>query len=685
MDDKELEKLQNSLNALDDLNSNEVKKESTDPIKFEDIEDIENADISDEQLLTLLEMTLAEELMSLEEEAVDDEYKLDLSPEEVFVEETVKLEPQRAVIDSKKEVASSIPSEEAILDNTPQVVKVETPVIEEPVIEAPKVEVKEAPKEEVKEDLESILAKTLEEAQKEAPGDKNALDEVERSLLASIVESAAENEAKEAKIEAQEKKKKVPKVKKVRGSKPKKNKKGKGFIIVASIGAIAAAAAGFFIAQRFMPEEIEPLFVDSIKISSPNVITSNSSNFIFVREEREAGQNNFTLERIVIDSMNTTFIFNNEINWDNFSVSLVDNLGREYYIHHSFFANTHPNTLIFESLRSDALGAVLTITEYETNETATFPLEFVGNIIMTPASHMYLNSTVNISGTDFSVTGGYFTPVKSVIYYTVRGSYIPNIESLFLTHGASNLPVIHHESFNLGALNLGRVEFPALNNLSGTAQVRFPETVIYRPMHTILDVTGLLANTPENEITIETDNGVLILSRMLRRQRDFLMVLEGRDTYGNLIETRPNASLVLHTDGGEVVLEPEIFSGPQGSDIIFSMPSGGGLPSGISQISLRLYGIYFASEPVSINIDLDNLLPSPHVSDSIAITAAANHLTAKGYHSATPIAYKRDGLNFYGVFSTRFHDIVTIYTVIGENTHENVWQFSDNVEDVWFR
>ena len=726
MDDKELEKLQNSLNALDNLNSSEssekieeVKensleellmsieenKETVEQVKFEDfedIEDIENADISDEQLLAILERTLAEELQSIEEAGMEqfEIPDIELSPEKIFEEEVIKLEPTRQIIDTEKKVASGVPSEEAILEtaSSPILENVAVSITEEVPKENPKKETekqikKEAKKEEPKkeeakkeEDLESILAQTLEESQKEAPGDKEALDKVERSLLASIVQNSAQN-SEQTKAEAENlKKSKIPK--KIRGSKskkPKKPKKGTGFFVLATATMATAAAASFFLASHFMPDPVEPLFVDAIPISSPYIITSNSGNFIFVREMREVGNINFNLERIVIDSMHTTFVFSEEINWDNFSVSLTDNLGRNYYVHHSFFANSSPNMLIFESLRSDVAGTILTITEIQTGEEATFPLEFVGDIVMSQASHMYLNSTKNVAGTYFSITGGYFTPIRSVVYYTVRGSYIPNIRSLFLTHGATNLPVINHESFDLGHLRLGRVEFNALNNLSGIAQVRFPEAVIYQPTHTFLDVSGLLANNTENQIYVETENGTLALLRMARLNTGFIMVTHAFDTNGNRVGSSPNASLVLTTPAGEVVLEPTIHSGPQGSDVVFNMPDGGSLPAGISQINLRLYGIYFETEAVNVDIDLDNLLPTVHISDSIVITQAVNHLTSMGYHSATVIAYERVGLNFYGIFSARFHDIVTIYSIRGQNTQGDIWQFTGNYEEIWIR
>jgi len=707
MDDKELEelqKLQKSLETLDNLNANigeetaatEEKEEVANPILGED-------DISDDDLIALLEATLAEELMNIESGennfdinmAPSDDFSLNNQDDEVSLTPKVSSEPVQL-----EKTATSIPTAESLFKEasspTPKSepapsTKVETQRKEEIKGEAPSaIYVPKLMSEEEEQSLESLLAQTLANAQgkvaqatgtsvQETEGkEEDILEQVERSLLASVVKSV-ENSREE-----EEKEEKPKRQRKPRGTTLKKAKKkySAGLLVSMAATAVLAVTGGFFVASYFTAEEREYLFEDSIHVSSPNVVSGNNSNFIFVNETR----GDFSLSRIVLDSVNTTFFFDKESNWENYSVSLMDDLSRSYNVHHNFFANLHPNMLIFEALQDDVAGAILTITNNITREESIFPLEFVGSLVSMPARHISQRSTITLGYTDFSLTGGYFTPVRSVVYYAIEGYSVPTLETIFLTQGATNLSTISHTSYDLGTMRMGRLEFPALNTLSGTAYIRFPEAHIYQQVNQYIDVSSLLTNNPENAIHLNTNNGELILSRMARRSSDFIMVLHGNDLNGNRIVTRPDANLVITTATNEqIVLNSEMFSGPNGTDIIFAMPYGAPLPTNITEIHLALDGIYFTSESATLSIDMDNLLPSPHLMDGIVINAAASYLTSLGYDSAKAIMYNRDTLSFNGIFSVRFGESVTMYYINGHNTHADNWEFERQVLEVWFR
>jgi hypothetical protein len=173
---------------------------------------------------------------------------------------------------------------------------------------------------------------------------------------------------------------------------------------------------------------------------------------------------------------------------------------------------------------------------------------------------------------------------------------------------------------------------------------------------------------------------------MARRANDFIMVLHGNDNNGNRIETKLDANLIITTTtNDQIILNPETISGSNGTDIIFRMQYNESLPTNIAGIHLALDGIQFASETGDLSIDMDNLLPAPHVMDGIVISAATNYFTGLNYDSAKVIAYRRDNLSFDGIFSVRFGESVTIYAISGHNIYEDNWEFEREVLELWFR
>ncbi|MCL1924433.1 MAG: hypothetical protein FWF50_02490 [Defluviitaleaceae bacterium] len=746
MDEKELEKLRNSLNELDSVNTaesglsqskeNEQNNENQKD-NVENTENIDDDDISDSDLIALLESTLAAELREMEEvedvgsflniledeengfeknEAYEKETSKpvneDNSNKEVTSEKTNKEEKKQPSIKTEQELTSvsNIPSEEAILENSKRaVVEIEEEQIEED--NTPQDVGPQVMSEKEEEYLESLLAQTLAESQAGSSIDENnrnlpkenILEEVEKSLLASIVKQNAQNNIQPNSFEEENEnnRERLKKVREQRINKQqsqarpqRKRKKSVGFTVFLAASAAAAIFIGFTGARHLAPEqEREALFgdfEDSIHIGSSNGgVTVSNSNFIFVQEGRAAGQNNFFLNSMVLDNLNTTFFFDEEIDWSNFSVSLIDDIGREYNPDHSFFVNTHPNMLIFNALYNDAAGAILTITDNNTFEEAIFPLEFTGTIVSVPTSHIHQRTSKQIEYTEFALTGGYFTPVRSVVYYTIKGDAVPYIENAILTQGARDLVPLSHTSYYLDSMRMGRLEFPALNNLSGNIYIRFPRVTVYEAINELVDVSGLMANTIENRINIETDSGTLTLLRMARFGENFVMIIEGQNLDGDIIETVLDAGLLISTaDGSSMLLFPEILSGAGGTDIIFSPQEGNSLPANITGIQLVLDGIIFDSEAPDLQVNLDTLLPAPYVLASIIKNQVSEYFIDSLYHSATPIITRIDPLNFYGVFSVRFHNSVTIYYIEGIRTSgqgEN-WHFGNTqILETWFR
>lgn len=434
---------------------------------------------------------------------------------------------------------------------------------------------------------------------------------------------------------------------------------------------------GLYLVFFFTNEEIVYLVSDEIPITVvQNPTGLNNANFIFVSQAR-GEVNEIFLSRMLIDSMATVFMFDRAINWNEFTVNLRDDRFREYGLALSFYGNMERDRLIFEPIHTDARGLLLTMTHNPTGEFIQFPLEFGSSIIVMPTMHIINRSFNQMGDTSFVITGGNFSPSGSSIFYT-QHSVINSLtfDNILLIHGATVLPAKSIMAFDLdheGNSVLGRVDFEALPSVAGNATLRFTNAFSSFYVNQGFPVGGLFRNTIDDQVQINIGGNTLVLERLGRRSRDFVMVLHGANPDGQRIETRIDAVLrVTDNLGMTHNLYPRTFSGPMGTDLLFDITEALGVGSAYV---LYIEKAHFGGVDFDINISLDALVGSRmRFTDEIVVDLAVEYLMNMGYERTEIVSYMFEDQDFASVFHALRQGEVFTYLVRGSRA-EFGWDF----------
>ena len=401
------------------------------------------------------------------------------------------------------------------------------------------------------------------------------------------------------------------------------------------------------------------------------------SNFIFLSERRGTGSVDFTLSRMLLDSRYTVFYFDHMIDWDNYTLSLVDDNGHVYHLALLGNINTARNRVAFDPVRTDARGLILTITSNATGDSATFPLEFDGVMARLPMAHKNTRTAIPIGDSRMTITGGNFASSGTHLFYMIEfGETGFEFDRVSLATGSRLVPLRSHDGFAVGADTvLGHLAFEPVAHLSGNLNLVFENALMRYDIRQSIDVSPLFANNVLNQIPISFAGGQLTLERMRRRQdqNDFILVFHGTDATGARQQTRINATLriVDHT-GNEVVLEGNVFSTPMGSDMTFEF--GEDLGSVVTA-TLQITSVLFGGEDFTVSLDMDMLETALNFADALVLGEAEQHVRALGYEMVELVTYSIDETDMVAVYIAYAHGATRLYQISATRQYPLGWGF----------
>lgn len=421
------------------------------------------------------------------------------------------------------------------------------------------------------------------------------------------------------------------------------------FLIILALGSAAVAYALLVPEQEtiyLLPPErhAEHIYV------SQGDLGANNANFVFVAEERRAGETRFNMSRLLIDQTATVFTFNRDMDWTSYEAVLTDDNGAVYQLLLNQNQQMVRDYLAFEPIDLGARGLTLTIASRATGSYALFPIIFEGTIVRLPVFYMNQPQGAFFGDTTFSMMSASFNSFQSHIYYYMDTS-IGNLsfDNIFLTQGGTTLPVISNETFNIGnGIVVGRLDFGPLPVAAGNVQLVFANGFNVYGLNQRVSVSSLFRNTLEDRIEIPVRDNTLILERIGRRSEDFVMVLHGTDSEGRRHETRLEAELQVTSGGTQHVLEGQTFSGTLGSDMLFPMTTSIG--PNLGSVYLAIERAYFGGTDFTLDISLEHTASGPSFYDGQQINAGREILQGMGYNRVELVTYRVESFYFTGIY-----------------------------------
>jgi len=403
---------------------------------------------------------------------------------------------------------------------------------------------------------------------------------------------------------------------------------------------------------------------------------SGSTNLIFISEQRGTYNSRFYLSRMILDNFGTIFYFDNNIDWENYTPTLVDNNGVKY---NRILNNIGllENRVIFEPTNTSARGLVLTITNNITEEEVVFPIELLGDFIRLPINHITTRTTYNLNGTPLTITGGHFSASGITIFYELDNTDTNlSFDGIIFNIGARNAILRNHQEFEIGEGRvLGRIDFEPLQNLSGTGTIIFANPFLTHNINRQINIEPLFSRLPENQIRIPFENGNFVLERIARRSNDFILVMHSANHAGERKEVRFDAVLeILEEDGTEHVLYPTIFSTPIGSDVLFPITESIRSPF---ETNLNIRSILVGYNSFNVDIDLNNLMPNFNFTDINILNGAQNVFHERGYELSELVTYSLSGNTLFAIYRVMHQNEIITYLVEGTRANEG-WIYNVN-------
>ena len=376
-------------------------------------------------------------------------------------------------------------------------------------------------------------------------------------------------------------------------------------------------------------------------VAQPQRITNNA-NYIYVKQTQTLSGENVSLLKMVSDGLETVFYFDKPINMQNHSFTLTDQEGDIYPIDFSFAQGdtvdeADQTVLRFMPLAEGTTSYHLTIRDIFTGEAAEYAFTLDKPIVHAPAR--YVNApiplTTNMQGLSAEIYGAEFSTSGSRLYFgfiSDDGSTIgrpgqdsaPPMIEMRETGGSIVIPLKKAPNLYAFPANgqiLGRMDFAAIKNLTGSVNVNFKD--LYKEIAVQKDVAValLFQNRPETEITLPLGPYNVILERFGIQGNKCVLVLHSEDSqivanggavmknaaYAGRHEVRLDTELIITTPSGfQVVLPGQCKSKPIGTDITFDISDVKELIAAVPPegYALRIQNAFFKLDDVTISIDL---------------------------------------------------------------------------------
>ncbi|MFV0441505.1 MAG: hypothetical protein ACK5LV_09480 [Lachnospirales bacterium] len=382
-----------------------------------------------------------------------------------------------------------------------------------------------------------------------------------------------------------------------------------------------------------------------IDISQSGSVTNNS-NFIYTNYEFYMDGVTNNLLKIQIDTLNTKFYFENEIDYENFTPVLIDETGKKYltdttYVKEDF---VEQEVIAFEGLDKGIINFRLVfmynkVSTEDSDENIYFNFKVDKPIMRTYVKYHVepFNLANDKKKFDMIVHNATFSSSRSDVMFeiTYSGDDIgydlsaENVaENLYLKEGNVKIPFVSEGSkvdiIETGEhddtkdkMILGKLSFGVLNNLNSKVEIGF--TNFYRVFYPDyeLNTKNLLLRELTSAETLELDEYSVYFEGMRKYNDLLVLVAHGEDnTKVDMGNDENNVEIIVDTtlkltlsDGSVVEIQGEPKHTIIGTDILFQHQEIPNLNSDRMELIVNKIDIIEEGSAVSLNLREDGNQP----------------------------------------------------------------------------
>ncbi|MDR3091433.1 MAG: hypothetical protein LBU36_04430 [Clostridiales bacterium] len=154
----------------------------------------------------------------------------------------------------------------------------------------------------------------------------------------------------------------------------------------------------------------------------------------------------------------------------------------------------------------------------------------------------------------------------------------------------------------------GRLEYRPLSEFESKLSFKITGLEESVALNRELDADGLFEDNPENEIRIPAGGNTVVIERMGKGQTIYVAVAHAEDADGRRVYADYDFELAgRNAEGSPVTLSPQVFSSPEGADIVFSDPEGQVVFLSPADIKLRVRSVRFPVSASAADFSLEFL------------------------------------------------------------------------------
>lgn len=426
---------------------------------------------------------------------------------------------------------------------------------------------------------------------------------------------------------------------------------------------------------------------NEILLSAPIAIqssyASDRANFIYLDESEIKNKSKypFKIVKFYAGSEDTTFYFNQKINWGNYDIKLYDDDNNTYEAEIRAKDKEYSSDKIkFEPINSNTKGIILEIKDKNEAEAMLFPIRFENSIYLVPQVYLSTKSSMISEGeSGIRMENATFNFSGSSVNYKIYmgGDDYYNFERITVNSGNNKKLSEEDNRFYIGDDTIvGNAKIAPIGSISGTVNINFEN--IYRITETsaTINPSQLFIENGENEITYISGDYTVVLERLGKMGPYFVLVLHGEDEDGERTEVQIEAELNFVTSSGEEISIHGMNNyGNLGTDIVFDSKEYANKNLKISDIaSLDIKSTKVKVENISRKVDLSSIAGSNDMKSEAALESGIAFLKSKGFEQAENIFYSREANSFEGVFRTLKADKIENYLLKGEFSNKQ-WNF----------
>lgn len=340
--------------------------------------------------------------------------------------------------------------------------------------------------------------------------------------------------------------------------------------------------------------------VNKVISASQTDFTSNSGNYIFLKQEKMLGDKKIKLSKMLADPVATVFYFNTYLDTQKYNFVLTDDNDKFYAMDLYFVENNKAGgedvgeTVVrFQAMNPSAKLLMLSIRDNETGEIAEFNIKFEEKLVMSPVKYLKKPIEVNTDNYNIKITNAILASSGTSIEYLIDN---PKESKYKITQGLkSNSNYINFEqgstnklkkkeipevyTFDDGKKVIGRMDFAPVSNLEDKYYVTLTDIYKKYDVNTKVLASSVSSEGETKTQTIDVDNYRIVFEGLGAFNDKYVFVFHGEDKnakidpknpMSNRVEVLVDAQLVGTTDTGmEVILDGKCTAAQRGTDMIF--------------------------------------------------------------------------------------------------------------------